>query len=87
MPFLDWVNKTQAVNTATNVPYHLLQFQSTNVLSSVSSISLPTPATSSSTPSLALAPPPLLPIKWGGAGSASKWESMLLPTVYHVSKK
>ena len=28
MPFLDWVNKTQAVNTAADVPYHLLQFQS-----------------------------------------------------------
>lgn len=27
MPFLDWVNKTQAVNTAADVPYHLLQFQ------------------------------------------------------------
>ena len=30
MPFLDWVNKTQAVNTAIDVPYHLLQFQSTH---------------------------------------------------------
>lgn len=28
MPFLDWVNKTQAINTAIDVPYHLLQFQS-----------------------------------------------------------
>jgi DNA modification methylase len=28
MPFLDWVNKTQAVNSAADVPYHLLQFQS-----------------------------------------------------------
>ena len=28
MPFLDWVNKTQAVNTTVDVPYHLLQFQS-----------------------------------------------------------
>jgi adenine-specific DNA-methyltransferase len=28
MPFLDWVNKTQAVDTAADVPYHLLQFQS-----------------------------------------------------------
>jgi len=28
MPFLDWVNKSQAVGTATDVPYHLLQFQS-----------------------------------------------------------
>ncbi len=28
MPFLDWVNKTQAVNIAADVPYHLLQFQS-----------------------------------------------------------
>jgi adenine-specific DNA-methyltransferase len=28
MPFLDWVNKSQAVNIAANVPYHLLQFQS-----------------------------------------------------------
>ena len=28
MPFLDWVNKTQAVNAAADVPYHLLQFQS-----------------------------------------------------------
>ena len=28
MPFLDWVNKSQAVGTAADVPYHLLQFQS-----------------------------------------------------------
>jgi adenine-specific DNA-methyltransferase len=28
MPFLDWVNKTQAVNIAADVPYHLLQQQS-----------------------------------------------------------
>lgn len=28
MPFLDWVNKTQAVNSTVDVPYHLLQFQS-----------------------------------------------------------
>ncbi len=26
MPFLDWVNKTQAVQDAATVPYHLLQF-------------------------------------------------------------
>ena len=26
MPFLDWVNKTQAVREAATVPYHLLQF-------------------------------------------------------------
>ncbi|MFZ4703936.1 MAG: site-specific DNA-methyltransferase, partial [Candidatus Methylumidiphilus sp.] len=26
MPFLDWVNKTQAVRDAATVPYHLLQF-------------------------------------------------------------
>ena len=26
MPFLDWVNKTQAVQNAATVPYHLLQF-------------------------------------------------------------
>jgi len=26
MPFLDWVNKTQAVRNAATVPYHLLQF-------------------------------------------------------------
>jgi adenine-specific DNA-methyltransferase len=26
MPFLDWVNKTQAVRDAETVPYHLLQF-------------------------------------------------------------
>lgn len=28
MPFLDWVNKTQAVQGAGEVPYHLLQFES-----------------------------------------------------------
>lgn len=28
MPFLDWVNKTQAVGTSVETPYHLLQFQS-----------------------------------------------------------
>ncbi len=28
MSFLDWVNKTQAVNSTVDVPYHLLQFQS-----------------------------------------------------------
>ncbi|MHB8709267.1 MAG: DNA methyltransferase, partial [Desulfuromonadales bacterium] len=28
MPFLDWVNKTQAVQGAAEVPYHLLQFES-----------------------------------------------------------
>lgn len=28
MPFLDWVNKTQAVGSAAEVPYHLLQFES-----------------------------------------------------------
>ena len=28
MPFLDWVNKAQAVQIAAGVPYHLLQFQS-----------------------------------------------------------
>lgn len=28
MPFLDWVNKTQAVQSTAEVPYHLLQFQS-----------------------------------------------------------
>lgn len=28
MPFLDWVNKTQAVQSAAEVPYHLLQFES-----------------------------------------------------------
>lgn len=27
MPFLDWVNKTQAVGTSAETPYHLLQFQ------------------------------------------------------------
>jgi len=27
MPFLDWVNKAQAVQSATEVPYHLLQFE------------------------------------------------------------
>ncbi|MCB1660937.1 MAG: site-specific DNA-methyltransferase, partial [Pseudomonadales bacterium] len=27
MPFLDWVNKNQAVQTSENVPYHLLQHQ------------------------------------------------------------
>lgn len=27
MPFLDWVNKTQAVGTSVETPYHLLQFQ------------------------------------------------------------
>jgi len=25
MPFLDWVNKSQATRTAQNVPYHLLR--------------------------------------------------------------
>ena len=29
MPFLDWVNKNQAVQTSENVPYHLLQHQKT----------------------------------------------------------
>ncbi|KAB0664088.1 site-specific DNA-methyltransferase [Oryzomonas japonica] len=28
MPFLDWVNKAQAINNSAEVPYHLLQFQS-----------------------------------------------------------
>ncbi len=28
MPFLNWVNKSQAVSIAVDVPYHLLQFQS-----------------------------------------------------------
>jgi adenine-specific DNA-methyltransferase len=28
MPFLDWVNKSRAVESAADVPYHLLQFQS-----------------------------------------------------------
>lgn len=28
MPFLDWVNKAQAVTVAGNVPYHLLNFES-----------------------------------------------------------
>ncbi|MDP2827102.1 MAG: site-specific DNA-methyltransferase [Sulfuricellaceae bacterium] len=28
MPFLDWVNKAQAVSSAADVPYHLLQFES-----------------------------------------------------------
>ncbi len=28
MPFLDWVNKSQAVASAAEVPYHLLQFES-----------------------------------------------------------
>lgn len=28
MPFLDWVNKAQAVSVAGNVPYHLLNFES-----------------------------------------------------------
>lgn len=28
MPFLDWVNKTQAVTVAGAVPYHLLNFES-----------------------------------------------------------
>lgn len=30
MPFLDWVNKTQAVTVAGTVPYHLLNFESTH---------------------------------------------------------
>ena len=30
MPFLDCANKTQAVNNAADVPYHLLQFESAN---------------------------------------------------------
>lgn len=29
MPFLDWVNKNQAVSSAANVPYHLLQLEKT----------------------------------------------------------
>ena len=28
MPFLDWVNKAQAVRAAGAVPYHLLNFES-----------------------------------------------------------
>lgn len=28
MPFLDWVNKAQAVSVAGDVPYHLLSFES-----------------------------------------------------------
>ena len=28
MPFLDWVNKAQAVRVAGAVPYHLLNFES-----------------------------------------------------------
>lgn len=28
MPFLDWVNKAQAVSVAASVPYHLLNFES-----------------------------------------------------------
>jgi len=28
MPFLDWVNKNQAVNSAAEVPYHLLHCES-----------------------------------------------------------
>ena len=28
MPFLDWVNKTQAVTVAGSVPCHLLNFES-----------------------------------------------------------
>lgn len=30
MPFLDWVNKAQAQRTTAEVPYHLLQFQSSH---------------------------------------------------------
>jgi adenine-specific DNA-methyltransferase len=30
MPFLDWVNKNQAVTSTAEVPYHLLQFQSSH---------------------------------------------------------
>jgi adenine-specific DNA-methyltransferase len=30
MPFLDWVNKAQAKSLTADVPYHLLQFQSTH---------------------------------------------------------
>ena len=29
MPFLDWVNKNQAVQASNQVPYHLLQHQDT----------------------------------------------------------
>ncbi|MEG2273021.1 MAG: DNA methyltransferase, partial [Acinetobacter sp.] len=29
MPFLDWVNKNQAVQTSNDVPYHLLQHNKT----------------------------------------------------------
>lgn len=28
MPFLDWVNKNQAVQSISQVPYHILQLQS-----------------------------------------------------------
>ncbi len=28
MPFLDWVNKSQALRAVADVPYHLLQFES-----------------------------------------------------------
>ena len=28
MPFLEWINKTQAVSSAVDVPYHLLQINS-----------------------------------------------------------
>ena len=30
MPFLDWVNKNQAVTSASQVPYHLLQLEQTH---------------------------------------------------------
>ncbi len=30
MPFLDWVNKNQAVGGTAEVPYHLLQFQTSH---------------------------------------------------------
>lgn len=33
MPFLDWVNKAQAINSTAEVPYHLLQFQSAHGVS------------------------------------------------------
>ena len=38
MPFLDWVNKNQAIQTSDNVPYHLLQLEHSYVRSQESGV-------------------------------------------------
>ncbi|MDO9179616.1 MAG: hypothetical protein Q7U16_15045 [Agitococcus sp.] len=47
MPFLDWVNKNQAVQTSDNVPYHLLQLEQSYVSSQQSAVSSQQSAVSS----------------------------------------